>query len=187
MLHNRGTVSRFELWRVVSVAYNDIPDDLSVQCAGVHMTNVFDYIPAGCARAFPTYVRRRTESPSQIEHHAFCENESHPINLRQPHEDTSMGTITLKRASQGNQQQWKTKEYHGKQIHVCTARRVNENGELPGHGQQWDFKVRITESGAAPTAQACASAESDPESFYSTQSVTEDLGFVKGRELVEGM
>ena len=161
MLHNRGTVSRFELWRVVSVAYNDIPDDLSVQCAGVHMTNVFDYIPAGCARAFPTYVRRRTESPSQIEHYAFCENESHPINLRQPHEDTSMGTITLKRASQGNQQQWKTKEYHGKQIHVCTARRVNENGELPGHGQQWDFKVRITESGAAPTAQACASAESD--------------------------
>jgi len=98
-----------------------------------------------------------------------------------------MGTITLTRASKDDQQQWKTQEYHGKQIHVCTARRVIENEELPGHGQQWDFKVRITENGAGPTAHECASAESDPESFYSTQAVTEDLGFVKGRELVEGM
>lgn len=98
-----------------------------------------------------------------------------------------MGAITLKQRSQGNKQQWKTQEYHGKQIHVCTARRANENEELPGHGQQWDFKVRVTENGAGPTDHACASAESDPESFYSTQVVTEDLGFVKGRELVEAM
>lgn len=98
-----------------------------------------------------------------------------------------MGTITLRRASKDDQQQWKTQEYHGKQIHVCTARRVIENEELPGHGQQWDFKVRITENGTGPTAHECASAKSDPESSYSTQAVTEDLGFVKGRELVEGM
>ena len=98
-----------------------------------------------------------------------------------------MGTITLKKASQGDLHEWKTQEYHGKQIHVCTAPRVHENEELPGHGQQWDFKVRITESGAGPTAHECASAESDPGSFYSTQAVTEDLGFTKGRELVEGM
>ncbi len=43
------------------------------------------------------------------------------------------------------------------------------------------------ENGAGPTAPECASAESDPESFYSTQAVTEDLAFTKGRELVEGM
>ena len=98
-----------------------------------------------------------------------------------------MGTITLKSASLGKQQQWKTQEYHGKQIHVCTALRVNENEELPGHGHQWDFKVKITENGAGPAAHACASAQSDPASFYSTQAVTEDLGFTKGRELVEGM
>jgi hypothetical protein len=97
------------------------------------------------------------------------------------------GTITLKTASQGKQQQWKTREYHGKEIHVCTKRRVNENEQLPGHGQQWDFKVRITENGAGPTAHECASAESDPDSFYSTQAVTEDLAFTKGRELVEGL
>jgi hypothetical protein len=98
-----------------------------------------------------------------------------------------MGTITLKQASPGDQQQWKTQEYHGKQIHVCTARRVNENEELLGHGQQWDFKVRITENGAGPAAHERASAESDPDSFYSTQAIAEDLGFTKGRELVEGM
>jgi hypothetical protein len=99
-----------------------------------------------------------------------------------------MDTITLeKQASKGNQQEWKTMEYHGKQIHVCTARRVSEIEDLSGHGHQWDFKVRITENGAGPTAHECASAESDPASFYSTQAVTEDLGFVKGRELVEAM
>jgi hypothetical protein len=98
-----------------------------------------------------------------------------------------MGTVTLKHASKDDQQQWKTQEYHGKQIHVCTALRVGKNEALLGHGQQWDFKVKITESGAGRTARECASAESDPESFYSTQAVTEDLGFTKGRELVEGM
>ena len=98
-----------------------------------------------------------------------------------------MGTITLKRASKGDQQQWKTQEYHGKQIHVCTALRVDENKALPGHGQQWDFKVRVTENGAGPTAGERASAGSDPESFYSTQAVAEDLGFTRGRELVEGI
>jgi hypothetical protein len=98
-----------------------------------------------------------------------------------------MGTITLKRASKGDQQQWKTQDYHGKQIHVCTARRVKVNDELPGHGQQWDFKVRVTENGAGRATHECASAESDPETFYSTQAITEDLAFTKGRELVEGM
>ena len=98
-----------------------------------------------------------------------------------------MDTITLKHASQRNRQEWKTQEYHGKQIHVSTALRVNEVEELPGHGQQWEFKVKVTENGAGPTAHECASAESDPGAFYSTQAITEDLGFTKGRELVEGM
>jgi hypothetical protein len=98
-----------------------------------------------------------------------------------------MSTITLKRASKDDQQQWKNQEYHGKQIHVRTAPRVDENEALAGHGQQWNFTVRVTENGAGPTARECVSAESDPESFYSTQAVAEDLGFTKGRELVEGM
>ena len=55
------------------------------------------------------------------------------------------------------------------------------------HRQQWDFKVRITENIAGPAAHECASAQSVPESFYSTQAVAEDLGVSKGRALVEGM
>ena len=98
-----------------------------------------------------------------------------------------MGTITLKHASQAEKQVWKTQEYHGKQIHVCTALRAHKDQALAGHGQQWDFKVRVTEHGTGPAAQDFASAESDPESFYSTQAVTEDLRFSKGRELVEAM
>jgi hypothetical protein len=100
---------------------------------------------------------------------------------------SSMGTMTLDHVSKGDRQEWKTQEYHGKHIHVCTVQRINENHELSGHGQQWDFKVRITDNGAGPTAHECASGESDPESFYSSQSVAEDLAFIRGRELVEGM
>jgi hypothetical protein len=98
----------------------------------------------------------------------------------------SMST-TLKQVSPGVRPEWKTQEYHGKHIHVCTVRRLHENEELPGHGQQWDFKVRITDNSAAPIAHECASAESDPEKFYSTQTIAEDLGFARGRELVEGV
>jgi hypothetical protein len=98
-----------------------------------------------------------------------------------------MDTIALERIVPSERQEWKTQEYHGKRIHVCTVRRINQNKELSGHGQQWDFKVRITDNGAGQTTHECASAESDPASFYSTQTITEDLGFIKGRELVEGM
>jgi hypothetical protein len=87
--------------------------------------------------------------------------------------------------SQGDRQVWKTQDYHGKRIHVCAVRRIVENEVLSGHGQQWDFKVKITDNGTGPTAHEFASAESDPKRFYSTQTITEDLGFVRGRELVE--
>jgi hypothetical protein len=98
-----------------------------------------------------------------------------------------MATLTPKDTSNEDKPEWKTLDYHGKQIHVCTALRAHQAEELDGHGQQWDFKVRITDSGAGPTATALASAESDPASFYSTQAVTEDLAFVKGREMVDGV
>ena len=97
-----------------------------------------------------------------------------------------MDTMTPMGISHGDQKEWQTQEYHGKQMHVCTTRRSHENEELSGHGEQWDFKVRITDS-AGQEANELASAESDPGSLYSTQPVAEDLGFTKGRELVEGM
>ena len=97
-----------------------------------------------------------------------------------------MDTTTPKDVAQGDRREWKIEEYRGKHIHVCTVLRVNENEALAGHGQQWDFKVRVTDNGAEATAHECASSESDPESFYSTQAVAEDLGFTRGRELAEG-
>lgn len=97
-----------------------------------------------------------------------------------------MDTPTLKHASVSDQQGWKTEEYHGKQIHVCAERRAHENEALSGHGHQWDFTVKITEKGTGPMADASASAKSDPGVFYSTQAIAEDMGFLKGRELIKG-
>jgi len=112
---------------------------------------------------------------------------SHPLNPLQSHQAIAMDNSTQTNAARDVAPAWKTQEYQGKQIHVCTALRAHDNDELDGHGDQWDFKVRVTEGSTDPAAPPCASADSDPEVFYSTQSVTEDLAFTKGRELVEAM
>jgi len=98
-----------------------------------------------------------------------------------------MTTSTHEHASKQDKPEWKTLDYRGRQIHVRAALRVAQAEELQGHGQQWDFQVKVTDSGAGPMGETVASAESDPAVFYSTQAITEDLGFVKGRELVDGV
>jgi hypothetical protein len=97
-----------------------------------------------------------------------------------------METPTLDHAAANDQTGWKSEEYHGRQMHVCAEQRAPENAELAGHGQQWSYTVRITEIGAAATDDKGTSAASDPELFYSTQAVAEDMGFIRGRELIEG-
>ena len=64
----------------------------------------------------------------------------------------------------------------------CSVSMTTTN--FPGMGNNG-----ISKSGSLTTAliRLIISAESDPESFYSTQSITEELGFIRGRELVEGM
>ena len=116
-----------------------------------------------------------------------CDPASHPLNPQQPHQGIAMDNSTQTNAARDVAPAWKTQEYHGKQIHVCTVLRPHDNDELDGHGDQWDFKVRVTEENADPAAAPCASADSDQAIFYSTQSVSEDLAFAKGRELVEAM
>ena len=96
-----------------------------------------------------------------------------------------METPTLEQAAANDQTGWKTEEYHGRQMHVCAEQRAPGNAELAGHGQQWRFTVRITETGAGAKDDKGASATSDPELFYSTQAVAEDMGFIRGRELIE--
>lgn len=97
-----------------------------------------------------------------------------------------MDTPILKQVAADDISEWKTEEYHGKQMHVCAAPRVPENEALAGHGLQWTFKVKITGIGAGPMHDKAVSARSDPELFYSTQAVAEDMGFLRGRELIEG-
>ena len=97
-----------------------------------------------------------------------------------------METSNLEHAAAKDQTGWKTEEYHGRQMHVCAETRVPENEALDGHGLQWRFTVRVTGIGAGPTDAQAASATSDPELFYSTQAVAEDMGFLRGRELIEG-
>lgn len=92
---------------------------------------------------------------------------------------------TLQNTSASDQPAWKTAEYHGKQMHVRAEPCAQENQALSGHGHQWAFTVKITEQGAGPMADQSPGAKSDPGFFYSTQAIAEDMGFLKGRELIE--
>lgn len=98
--------------------------------------------------------------------------------------DTAVDTATGKPAAASEGTGWKTEEYHGMQMHVCAEPRVPENVALSGHGVQWRFTVRIT--GPGPTDSQDAGATSDPDLFYSTQAIAEAMGFLRGRELIEG-
>jgi hypothetical protein len=97
-----------------------------------------------------------------------------------------MNVQNRQQASLGDPPAWKTEQYHGKQIHVWAEPCAVENQALSGHGQQWAFTAVITDQDAGPTAEPVASAKSDPGLFYSTQAVAQDMGFLKGRELIEG-
>lgn len=81
---------------------------------------------------------------------------------------------------------WKTEEYHDHDMHVLAQRRAHENADLPGHGAQWDFTVKVTARGAGPESADAETVRSDTEIFYSTQAIAENMGFLKGREIIEG-
>jgi hypothetical protein len=82
--------------------------------------------------------------------------------------------------------QWKIEEYHDHDMHVLASHRGNENPDLPGHGAQWDFTVHVTPHGSTPESPGTETARSDPKIFYSTQAIAENMGFLKGREIIEG-
>jgi hypothetical protein len=82
--------------------------------------------------------------------------------------------------------QWKTEEYHQHDMHVLAQHRAVENPELPGHGAQWDFTVKVTPHGSPQQAAGAETVKSDPDIFYSTQAIAENMGFLKGREIIDG-
>lgn len=98
-----------------------------------------------------------------------------------------MDNLNLTHTSATDQQGWKNEEYHGKQIHVCAKPCAVQDETLAGHGQQWGFIVDITALGAGTMSDPIARAQSDPELFYSTQAIAEEMGFIKGRELIDGI
>jgi len=102
------------------------------------------------------------------------------------HQETLMNIQSTQQTSVSDQLAWKTAEYHGHQMHVWAEPCAVENQALSGHGQQWAFTVNITGKDAGPMAEPSANARSDPGLFYSTQAVAEDMGFLRGRELIEG-
>jgi hypothetical protein len=85
-----------------------------------------------------------------------------------------------------NDSQWKTEQYHDHDMHVLAKHRGIENLDLPGHGAQWDFTVQVTRQGLGPDSADAETARSEPDIFYSTQAIAENMGFLKGREIVEG-
>jgi hypothetical protein len=107
------------------------------------------------------------------------------VNSHHPHQEISMNTLSLRKTTVSQPPTWITEEYHGKQIHVCTEHCAVENEALSGHGQQWAFTVRVTDKDAGLMAEQYAGAKSDPGLFYSTQAIAEEMGFIRGRKLIE--
>lgn len=80
---------------------------------------------------------------------------------------------------------WRTEEYKGMLMHVCSKPRANQDDGLSGHGKEWDFVVRITALAADPMAPDADTALSDADTYYSTQAIAENMGFLRGRELID--
>ncbi len=81
---------------------------------------------------------------------------------------------------------WKTEEYQDHAMHVQATHRAVENPDLPGYGAQWDFTVKVTAVRSRPESNDAETARSDPGIFYSTQAIAENMGFLKGREMIDG-
>lgn len=97
-----------------------------------------------------------------------------------------MDKATFQATPDKTQPTWKCLDYKGKQMHVCTQRSSHENASLSGHGEQWVFSVKITPQSNRPMPYEKSSATSNPDLFYTTQAIAEDMGFLRGRELIDG-
>lgn len=98
-----------------------------------------------------------------------------------------MNTVTFNPTPENAQPTWKCEDYKGKQMYVCAQHRIHENATLSGHGEQWVFTVKITDQSNNPIPYKNASATSDSALFYTTRAIAEDMGFLRGRELIDGV
>lgn len=85
---------------------------------------------------------------------------------------------------------WKTEEYNGYDLHVCSQRRAVDSSGAAGAealGEHWDYILRITPQGIAGDADEAIEARSDPDQGYGTRAIAESMGFLKGREMIDSL
>jgi len=87
------------------------------------------------------------------------------------------------------QANWRTEVYKDFDVYVLAiprAARHPEGGGAPSPAQ-WDFVVRICESGADPTAVETLVAHSHDERPLPTREAAEDAGLARGYGLIDAL
>ncbi len=77
-----------------------------------------------------------------------------------------------------DQQNWKTEEYKGMDVHV-TALQHGDNTS------KWDYTVRIADPGADSSAVNALVNDSGDDGDYPTEQAAVEAGFIKGYALVD--
>ena len=86
------------------------------------------------------------------------------------------------------QSNWRTEFYKGFDVYVLAIPRAERaSGEGATAPSQWDFVVRICESGADPTAVETLVAHSHDERPLPTRAHAEDAGLIRGYGLVDAL
>ncbi|OGQ51229.1 MAG: hypothetical protein A3J24_12515 [Deltaproteobacteria bacterium RIFCSPLOWO2_02_FULL_53_8] len=77
-----------------------------------------------------------------------------------------------------DQQNWKTEEYKGMDVHVTA---------LPHDDRKfkWDYTIRIADPGADSSAESALVADSGDDGDYPTEQAAVEAGFIKGYALVD--
>lgn len=80
---------------------------------------------------------------------------------------------------------WRTELYKDFDVYVLAIPRAARPGKAAKPAAQWDFVVRVCESGADPTAVETLVAHSHDERPLPTREAAEDAGFSRGYGLVD--
>lgn len=75
-------------------------------------------------------------------------------------------------------QEWRTEEYKGMDIHVSALPHEND-------GSKWDYTVRIAQPGVDASAAAELAAGSGDDDDYSDREQAISAGFKKGQAMVD--
>ena len=81
---------------------------------------------------------------------------------------------------------WRTELYKDFDVYVLAIPRAERKSDkTPSAPAQWDFVVRVCESGADPTAVESLVAHSHDERPLSTREAAEEAGLSRGYDLID--